>query len=75
MDLKKEAPGVCSETCLAYSHEWDGDIRIKAEVVSDAEVEDNPVPALLPGIKVKCEVSFMSVPIVKNTSCISIRAY
>jgi hypothetical protein len=60
MDLKKEAPDVCSATCPAYSHEGDGG-RIKVEVVSDVEVEDDPVPALLPGIKVECEVRFMSV--------------
>jgi hypothetical protein len=61
MDLKKEAPDLCNETCLAYSQEGDGGIRIKVEVVSDVEVEDNPVSALLPGIKVECEVRFMSV--------------
>jgi hypothetical protein len=47
--------------CPASCHEGDGGIRMKTEVVSGVEVEDNPVPLLLPGIKVESEVSFMSV--------------
>jgi hypothetical protein len=61
MDLNKYEPRVCGEMCPAYSHERNGDITIKTEVVSDVEVEGHPVPISLQGIKVEFEVRFMSV--------------
>jgi ferredoxin len=67
MDLEKDVPGLCSETCPASSHEGNGGIRIKTEAVSDMEQEEDPVPMLLPGIKAECEVSCMSVcPLLGN---------
>jgi hypothetical protein len=61
VDLKKDESGGCSKTCPEYSHEGNGDIRIKTEVGSDGEVEDNAVTASLQRIEAECEVSFKSV--------------
>jgi hypothetical protein len=47
--------------CPASSHEGNGGIRIKTEVISDVELEDDPVQISFPGIKSEREVSFMSV--------------
>jgi hypothetical protein len=58
MALKKDVLGVCSDRHPAYSHEGTGDIRIKAEVVSDVEVEDNPVLVSPLGVKSEFEVSW-----------------
>jgi hypothetical protein len=59
--MQEDVSGVCSKMCPASCHEEGGGIRIKTEVVSDVEVEDNPVPFSLSGIKVESEVSFVSV--------------
>jgi hypothetical protein len=59
MDLKKDIPGVCSETCPASSQEGSGGIGIKTEVVSDMEEEDDPVPVSILGMKADCEVSWI----------------
>jgi hypothetical protein len=69
MDLKKDIPSVCSETCPASSHEGSGGIGIKTEAVSDVEEQDDPVPVSLPGMKAKREVSWMiCVPTVMKIS-------
>jgi hypothetical protein len=68
MDLAKDAPGVRSETCPAYSHEETGDIIIKVEVISDVEVEVDPVSISLPGAKSECGVSWIiCVPTLNET--------
>jgi hypothetical protein len=74
MDLQKDVPGVCSEMCPASSHEGNGFIWIKTEVLSDVELEEDPVPVPFPGIKSECEVSFC-VSIVRHISYMSISAY
>jgi hypothetical protein len=74
MDLQKDGPGVCSKMCPASSHEENGGIRIKTEVDSDVEVEEDPMPISFPGIKAESEVSFVSVCIVKHISYMSISA-
>jgi hypothetical protein len=67
MDLEKDVPGLCNETCPASSHEGNGGIRIKTEAVSDVEQEEDPVPVSLPGIKSEREVSCMSVCLLLGT--------
>jgi hypothetical protein len=59
MDLQKDGPGVCSEMCPAASHEGTGGVRIKIEVASDEDLEEDPVP-IFPRIKAEREVSSMS---------------
>jgi hypothetical protein len=61
--------------CPASSHEGNGGIRIKTETVSDVDLEEDPVPVSSLWIKAECEVSFMSVSIVRHISYMSIRAY
>jgi hypothetical protein len=68
MDLEKDVPGFCSETRPASSHEGNGNIRIKSEAVSDVELEDDPVPTLLPGIKSEHNVSCTYVSTVRYIS-------
>jgi hypothetical protein len=53
--------GLCSEICPASSHDANQAIRIKAEVFSDAEEEENPIPITFLGIKAEPEVSCVSV--------------
>jgi hypothetical protein len=59
-DLEK-GQGLCSEICPASSHDAYEAISIKAEVFSDAEGEEYPVPIKFPGIKAEPEVSCISV--------------
>jgi hypothetical protein len=62
MDLQKHAPGPCSETFAASSHDANQAVNIKVEEVSDVEVEEErPVPMTFIGIKAEHEVSCVSV--------------
>jgi hypothetical protein len=50
--------------CPAYSHEGNGGIRIKTEVVSDVELEEDPVIVSFQGIKLEEDpvpVSFQGI--------------
>jgi hypothetical protein len=69
MNLKKDIPGVCSETYPVSYQEGSGSIGIKTEVASDVEQEDDPVPASIPGMKADREVSWIvCVPTVMKMS-------
>jgi hypothetical protein len=57
----EEVRGPCSEICPAFSCDVYQAITIKAEVFSDAEEEEYPVPITFPGIKAEPEVSCVSV--------------
>jgi hypothetical protein len=58
MDLEKRISGPCSETYPTSSHDVNLDMNIKAEAVSDIEVEEeHPVPMTFIGIKAEHEVS------------------
>jgi hypothetical protein len=57
----KKVPSVCSEICGASSRDEYQPITMKAEVPSDAEQEEDPVPIMFPGIEAKPEVSCVSV--------------
>jgi hypothetical protein len=50
-----------SEMCPASSHDAYPAISIKAEVLSDAEEEEDPVPITFVGVKAEPEVSCVSV--------------
>jgi hypothetical protein len=54
-----EVQGPCTEVCPAYYGACEG-ITIKAEVLSDAEEEDDPLTTF-PQIKAEPEVSCVSV--------------
>jgi hypothetical protein len=60
VDLEK-VQGLCSETYPASSRDVYQVVSIKAEVFSDAEKEEYPVPITFPGIEAKPEVSCVSV--------------
>lgn len=60
-DLEKDVPGFCGETCAASSCVINQTIGIKAEEVSDGEVEDGPVPVECQAIENELEVSCMGV--------------
>jgi hypothetical protein len=47
--------------CPASSHDADQDISMKAEVLSDAEAEEDPLAVTFPGIKAEPEVSWVPV--------------
>jgi hypothetical protein len=49
--------GRCNETCPASSQDAYQAISIKAEVLSDAETEEDPLANAYPGIKVEPQVS------------------
>jgi hypothetical protein len=51
---------LCTEICSAPSHDAYQAISIKAEVLSDGEEEEYPVPVIYPGIKAEPEVSCVS---------------
>jgi hypothetical protein len=55
-DLEK-VRGLYSEICPASSHEAYQAVSIKAEVFSDAEEEEYPVPITFAGIKAEPKVS------------------
>ncbi|XP_023713767.1 uncharacterized protein LOC111867818 isoform X2 [Cryptotermes secundus] len=55
-DLERvQVRGPCGELCPASSHDTDQDISIKAEVLSDAEAEEDPLTIPFPGIKAEPE--------------------
>ncbi|XP_033609236.1 gastrula zinc finger protein XlCGF49.1-like, partial [Cryptotermes secundus] len=54
-DLEK-VRGLCSEMCPASSHDTYPAFSIKAEVFSDAEVEEYPVPLTFAGIEAEPEI-------------------
>jgi hypothetical protein len=58
-DLEK-VQGLPSEICPASSHDAYPAVSIKAEIFSDAEEEEYPVPLTFVGIKVEPEVSCVS---------------
>jgi hypothetical protein len=60
MDLEK-MQGLSSDRCPASSCDTNQAISIKAEVFSDAEEEEYPVPFAFVGIKAEPEVSSLSV--------------
>jgi hypothetical protein len=51
-----------SEVCPASSRDAYPAVSIKAEVFSDAEEEEYPVPLTFVGIKAEPEVSYVSMP-------------
>jgi hypothetical protein len=55
--------GLCTEMCPASSHDAYQDIGIKAEVLSDVEEEEDPVPITFPEVKAEPEVSCVSVSV------------
>jgi hypothetical protein len=57
MTLKKDVPGLYSETCPVSSQDADQVMRMKVEEVSDMQEEDVPVPLTWQAIKAECEVS------------------
>jgi hypothetical protein len=57
----------CSEICPASSHDAYPAVSIKAEVFSDAEEEEDPVPLTCVGIKTEPEVSCVSVRWISQT--------
>jgi hypothetical protein len=59
-DLEKER-GPCGEICPVSSQDAYQAISIKAEVLSDAEAEEDPDTKTFPGIKAEPEVSCVSV--------------
>jgi hypothetical protein len=61
-DLEK-IRGQCSEVCPASSHDTYQAISIKAEVLSDAEEEEDSFPVTYLGIMAEPEVSCVSVSI------------
>jgi hypothetical protein len=62
MDLEKDVPGSCCETCPTYPHDADSVISIKVENVSDMVDEEDPVPVGFLGIiKAKRQVSCIEV--------------
>jgi hypothetical protein len=61
MVLKKDAPGLCSDTCLSPSPDRNGGIEIKSEAVLAVEQQRGPVPISFPGIKAEHEVSCIFV--------------
>jgi hypothetical protein len=61
MDLEKAVPVLWSETCPVSFYDANQAMSTKAEVVSDAEVEEDPVQITCPKIKAEPEVSCMSV--------------
>jgi hypothetical protein len=52
---------LCSEMSPASSQNAYQAISVKAEVLSDVEEEEDPLPVTFPGIKVEPEVSCVSV--------------
>jgi hypothetical protein len=52
--------GLCSEMSPASSQDAYEATRVKAEVLSDAEEEEHPVPLTFAGIKTEPEVSCLS---------------
>ncbi|XP_033609347.1 zinc finger protein 271-like [Cryptotermes secundus] len=63
IEVKPENPadfgnvrGLHSETCPASSHDACSAVSIKAEVLSHAEVEEDPVPLTFVGIKAEPEI-------------------
>jgi hypothetical protein len=59
-DLEK-VRSLCSEMYPASSCDGYHAVTVKAEVFSDAEEEEYPVPITYPGIKAKPEVSCVSI--------------
>jgi hypothetical protein len=57
----EKVQGLCSEICPVSSHDAYQAVRIKAEMFSDAEEEEYPIPITFSGIKVEPEVSCVSV--------------
>jgi hypothetical protein len=57
----EEVRGRCSEICPASSHDAYPAVSIKAEVFSDAEEEECPLPLTFSKIKATPEVSCGSV--------------
>jgi hypothetical protein len=64
-DLEK-VRGLHSEICPASSHDAYPAVRIKAEVLSDAEEEEYPVPLTFVEIKAEPEVSCGSVRLISQ---------
>jgi hypothetical protein len=60
--LEEVTQGPCSQTYAAY-RDANQDTNIKAEEVSDIEVEEGPVPITFPEIKAEPEVSCMSLSV------------
>jgi hypothetical protein len=62
-DLERiQVRGLCDEICTASSQDADQAISIKAEVLSEAEAQENPLAIIFPGgIKAESEVSCVSM--------------
>jgi hypothetical protein len=60
MALEKGVPGPYGETYLT-SDDTNQAMNVKAEEVSDVEVDEGPVPITFPEIKAEPEVSCMSL--------------
>jgi hypothetical protein len=58
--------GLHSELCPASSHDAYLANSIKAEVLSDAEAEEDPLSITSPGIKAELEVSSVSVSMLEG---------
>jgi hypothetical protein len=52
---------LCTEICSSVPHDVYKTISIKAELLSDVEEADDPVPITFPEIKAEPEVSYVSV--------------
>jgi hypothetical protein len=57
----EKAHGLCTDICPASSCNAYQAVTIKAEVFSDAEEEEYPIPIPFAGIKAEPEVSCLSV--------------
>jgi hypothetical protein len=57
MDLQEDVPGVYSKMCPGSSHEGNGGISIKSEVI-DVELVEEYMPIPLPRVTAEHEVSF-----------------
>lgn len=75
MDLERDVPGSCRETCPTSCHDANQVMNIKVEQISDVEEEEDPLK--FPRIKTEHVVSFtyayvsavMDIPQISGISC------